>query len=380
MLQVSVPIAHELLAQYVNRGQALVQRASLVGDFSDYESWKGARRQWIDPTVEALVHVYGGSKEADEFRSAVTPSDGGQRWQQQYAIDLECVKEALDLLSVLQGERAFSRTNGAPTGAPELAAGGESGSEPLSEPAGLHDEDAGGGSGESAPRAERAPEPSAGERAGEQPALRTAQSPEESEGSRSSERHANGAAPAQEISFVGSELAQHGEESLSTTGSLGAVPAGTKQVLLAHGRNERWKQAVIQLLEQTGPHEITTLNERRAARGTLVEQPGANTQGSRHAVVLLTADDVGAPRLESEEEPYFAPRARQGVVFEMGFLVAALTPDSVCVLYEDGVELPCDLEGISYVRLDLAGTWQPKLLLHLRKAGFDYDLNKLAPV
>ena len=50
------------------------------------------------------------------------------------------------------------------------------------------------------------------------------------------------------------------------------------------------------------------------------------------------------------------------------------------MLYEDGVELPCDLEGISYVRLDLAGTWQPKLLLHLRKAGFDYDLNKLAPV
>ncbi|MEA2153352.1 MAG: hypothetical protein QOI18_1585, partial [Solirubrobacteraceae bacterium] len=25
----------------------------------------------------------------------------------------------------------------------------------------------------------------------------------------------------------------------------------------------------------------------------------------------------------------------------------------------------------------LAGTWQPKLLLQLRKAGFDYDLNKL---
>ena len=94
MLQVSVPIAHELLAQYINRGQALVQRASLVGDFSDYESWKGARRQWIDPTVEALEHMYGGAKEADEFRSAVTPSDGGQRWQQQYAIDLDCVKEA----------------------------------------------------------------------------------------------------------------------------------------------------------------------------------------------------------------------------------------------------------------------------------------------
>jgi predicted nucleotide-binding protein len=387
MLQVSVPMAHELLAQYINRGQALVQRASLVGDFSDYESWKGARKQWIDPTVEALVHVYGGSKEADEFRSAVTPSDGGQRWQQQYVVDLQCVTAAIDLLSVLQGELAFSRTNGAWAGAPELAAGGEIDSEPPSEPAAPYEDDANGDSGESPPQAQRTPEPSVGGRVGEQPTLRTAHFPEESQDGRSSERQANGAAPEQEHAFgaelapapiVGSELAQHGEESLSTTGSLGAVPAGTKEVLLAHGRNERWKQAVIQLLEKTGPHEIRILNERRAERGTLVEQVGAHAQGSRHAVVLLTADDVGAPRLESEEEPYFAPRARQGVVFEMGFLVAALTPGSVCVLYEDGVELPCDLQGISYVRLDLAGTWQPKLLLHLRKAGFDYDLNKLA--
>jgi predicted nucleotide-binding protein len=68
------------------------------------------------------------------------------------------------------------------------------------------------------------------------------------------------------------------------------------------------------------------------------------------------------------------------VVFEMGVLVAALTPRCMCVLYEDGVELPFDMDGISYVRLDLAGTWQSKLLLHMRSAGFDYDLNRLAPI
>ena len=94
----------------------------------------------------------------------------------------------------------------------------------------------------------------------------------------------------------------------------------------------------------------------------------------------MTADDVGGARLESSTEPYFSTRAHQGVVFEMGFLVAALTPGRVCVLYEDGVELPCDLDGVSHVRLDLAGTWQPKLLLHLRRAGFDYDMNKLVSV
>jgi hypothetical protein len=34
-MQVSVPIGHELLGQCIKQGQALVQRASLVGDFSD---------------------------------------------------------------------------------------------------------------------------------------------------------------------------------------------------------------------------------------------------------------------------------------------------------------------------------------------------------
>jgi predicted nucleotide-binding protein len=64
----------------------------------------------------------------------------------------------------------------------------------------------------------------------------------------------------------------------------------------------------------------------------------------------------------------------------MGVLVAALTPRCLCVLYEEGVEWPCDIDGVTYVRLDLAGTWQSKLLLHLRGAGFDYDLNRLASV
>jgi predicted nucleotide-binding protein len=122
------------------------------------------------------------------------------------------------------------------------------------------------------------------------------------------------------------------------------------------------------------------LNEWPNDSSTMVAQFQAHTAASSYAVVLLTADDVGAPRLESDQEPYFSPRARQGVVFAMGVLVAALSPRCVCVLYEDGVESPCAVEGITYIRLDLAGTWQSKLLLQLRGAGFDYDLNGLVPV
>jgi predicted nucleotide-binding protein len=137
---------------------------------------------------------------------------------------------------------------------------------------------------------------------------------------------------------------------------------------------------VAGLLERTGPNEVTVLNGPSNDRAGLVQQGEVQAVGPRYAVILLTADDVGAPRLDSDQEPYYSPRARQGVVFEMGFLVATFGPRCVCVLYEDGVELPCDLDGIGYIRLDLAGTWQSKLLLKLRSAGFDYDVNMLAPV
>ena len=384
MLNVSVPIAHELLAQYLDQGEALVQRASLVGDFSDYESWKAARKQWIEPTVTALEHAYVDSKQADEFKSAVTPSDGAQRWQQQYAIDLDCVKAAIDVLTLLRGELAFERTGeDAPTPGAELAAGEDVRAEPA-EP-----DDAQEVVPDDAPEVE--PDAVASGAAEISPPEQQPAEPAPAPAAEPLVRLAEEAGAAQEPSagadlslapIVGSELAPHAGSAMSVapSGSLGPMAAGTKQVVLAHGRNEKWRQAVASLLEQTGSHEIVILNERQNERGTWVAQFGAHVPGSRYAVVLLTADDVGAPRLESEEEPYFSPRARQGVVFEMGFLVAALTPGCVCVLYEDGVELPCDLEGIAYVRLDLSGAWRPKLLLHLRKAGFDYDLNRLAPV
>ena len=393
-LEVSQPIAYELLEQCIQQGQALVQRASLVGDFSDYESWKAARNQWVEPTVQALEHMHGGPDQAREFSEAVAPSSARQRWQQQYAGDLDAVKSAIELLTVMQGDLAFA--TGAPAGpvpAHELmiasGATADATTVPATQPAlvsavGVEVE------------VESEPEPEPEASATATATVATAD-PAPDPGSQPNpdreleyqhelrvrdERREDPAAVGAALApaSLGAELAQHANGSVSAerAGSPGPSPAPGKQVLLAHGRNDRWMQAVAQLLERAGTHEVTVLNERPNERSTLADQLGERAPGSRYAIVLLTADDIGAPRVESEAEPYFSPRAHQAVVFEMGFLVAALAPGRVCVLYEEGVQLPCDLEDIAYVRLDLAGTWQPKLLLQLRKAGFDYDLNKLA--
>jgi predicted nucleotide-binding protein len=405
MLEVSIPIAYELLAQCIKQGQALVQRASLVGDFSDYESWKAARKQWIDPTTQALQHMYAGEREARDFADTVICAEGTKRWQDQYAADLDCVKSAIDLLTLLQGELAFDAHRPAPAeqalgspgerDAPALApAAHEQPGDERREREQLEREQ------QRSPPSERELEtadvtdmadltdlatadhgnhdersPSAPTDGGREaddvhmPAERIGESPPRAVGSELAAR-----AP-----LLGAQLAaQHDDSPLAERVETSMPqPTRARKVLLAHGRDDRWAQAVAHLLEQAGSHELTILDQRAEQRAELLEDAGDQRAAPRYAVVLLTADDIGGRRLESAEEPYFAPRARQDVVFEMGFLAAALTPACVCVLYEEGVELPCELDEISHVRLDLAGTWQPKLLMKLRRAGFDYDLNRL---
>jgi predicted nucleotide-binding protein len=423
-LQVSVPIGHELLGQCIKQGQALVQRASLVGDFSDYESWKSARKQWIDPTVQALEHMYAGPREARDFVDVVSCPEGPKRWQEQYAADLKCVEQAIDLLELLQGELAFAG-GGQGVGAAELeagdpqltgsaaGAGANTGATAESQPpqrsttddeqgssSGLPEQPAHGHVGAGSEHAAAAgpelaeAEPPEREPAGRPSPARDLGPPEQREApsgssfaepspSEADDRGPGVGAELTPAQYVGSQLAHHANGTTPAerdpTGA--AAPARTRQVLLAHGRDERWKQAVEHLLEQAGEHEIRIVNQRSGEHGRLADAlEDEPSTASRYAVVLLTADDVGGPRLESDSEPFFSTRAHQEVVFQMGFLVAALSPGRVCVLYEDGVELPYDLEGVSHVRLDLAGTWQPKLLLHLRRAGFDYDMNKLVGV
>jgi predicted nucleotide-binding protein len=307
MLVLARHIAEDLLATQIEQGHALIERASLVGDLSDYESWKGNRRQWVVVTAESVASIFASSAEAEEFTHAASNSSDGQRWQLEYASDVDRVRTAVEVLISLQ-DRIES--------ASELAM----------------------------PPSETPPE--LGLDSAQWPAEAIALEP----------RSTNGAVSPMPSASPAGDAAGRRE----------------RQVFLLHGRDEKRMHAVVALLEAAGSHDITVMHDGPAEGRTLVERFAGATQ-SGYAIVLLTADDVGTPRLELDEEPYFSPRARQGVIFQLGFLVGALTPSRVCVLYEHGVELPSNLEGLAYVRLDLAGAWQSKLLAELRGAGFDYD-------
>ena len=89
------------------------------------------------------------------------------------------------------------------------------------------------------------------------------------------------------------------------------------------------------------------------------------------AVVLLTPDDEG--RLQGGTD--LKPRARQNVIFELGYFAGILGRNRVCALTKGDVEIPSDYDGVIYITLDDSGGWKLRIVKELKAAGFDVDAN-----
>ena len=87
----------------------------------------------------------------------------------------------------------------------------------------------------------------------------------------------------------------------------------------------------------------------------------------------MTPDDCGhATGKETEKKP----RARQNVVFELGYFFARLGRDKTFVLKKGDIEILSDFIGIAYEPFDGSEGWKIRLARELKAAGFTVDLNK----
>ena len=118
--------------------------------------------------------------------------------------------------------------------------------------------------------------------------------------------------------------------------------------------------------------EAIILHERPNKGRTLITKFSEEAAGVGFAVVLITPDDPG----KAERAVDLGPRARQNVVFELGFFIGKLGPERVVALVKGDVELPSDYDGVLYVSLDKED-WQNKLGMELQGAGFEFDWNKV---
>jgi hypothetical protein len=102
LLQVSRHVAEKLLTTCVDQARALSGRVGLIGDLSDYKSWKADRKKWVELTTETLSRTYDGPEQVNEFNSASSVLASAQGWQIECERDAECVRAATDVLISLK--------------------------------------------------------------------------------------------------------------------------------------------------------------------------------------------------------------------------------------------------------------------------------------
>jgi len=91
------------------------------------------------------------------------------------------------------------------------------------------------------------------------------------------------------------------------------------------------------------------------------------------AVVLLTKDDMGYGVSKGEASKQH--RARQNVIFEMGYFLGRLGREKVITIYEPGVEIPSDYAGILYIEYDPNEAWKYRIAKELKSIGIPVDFN-----
>ena len=144
------------------------------------------------------------------------------------------------------------------------------------------------------------------------------------------------------------------------------------KVFISHGHDGEVITTVAKFIETLGL-EVTVLDEQPKKGQTIVDKFEEHADEAGFAIVLLTPDDVGSSKATGKRKP----RARQDIIFELGYLLGGLGGERVCALYKEGVELPSGIRDVAYVPMDSDDDWKLKLSQGMRKAGLPVDMNKI---
>ena len=151
-------------------------------------------------------------------------------------------------------------------------------------------------------------------------------------------------------------------------------PPVSNEVFIVHGHDELAKQSVARFVEKFGLEAII-LHERTDGGRTIIEK-FEQFSGVSYAIILYTSDDVGNSKTEHGEGGTLKGRSRQNVVFEHGYFVGKLGRGHVAALLKGDVEIPSDLQGIVYTKMDEHDAWKTKIAKEMKAAGLAVDLKQ----
>jgi len=144
------------------------------------------------------------------------------------------------------------------------------------------------------------------------------------------------------------------------------------KIFIVHGHDEAALQGTARFLERIRLKTIVLREEPDLGR-TIINKFEDCACEVGFAVVLLTADDIAKTSIN----PHDVYRARQNVIFELGYFTGKLGRGRTCLLRKGEVEIPSDLYGVIYTEMDASGGWQMKLARELVAAGFKINSGKM---
>ena len=142
-------------------------------------------------------------------------------------------------------------------------------------------------------------------------------------------------------------------------------------VFVVHGHDDGALHAVARFLEKLGVEPVI-LREQINKGMTIIEKFEDFANRAGFAVILMTPDDYGYPK---SQENLRRLRPRQNVLLELGFFAARLGREKSLVLTKGDLELPSDILGLVYEKLDDGEGWKLRLARELKEAGYSVDLN-----
>jgi predicted nucleotide-binding protein len=150
------------------------------------------------------------------------------------------------------------------------------------------------------------------------------------------------------------------------------APGDRFKVFVVHGHDVGAREGVARFLEKIGLTAITLTEQPNRGR-TIIEKFVDCAREVGFAVVLLTPDDLGGETADDSQKS----RARQNVIFELGYFVGSLGRGRACLLRKEKVEIPSDLYGVVYTTMDAGNGWKIELARELKDAGFEFDADKV---
>ncbi len=147
------------------------------------------------------------------------------------------------------------------------------------------------------------------------------------------------------------------------------------KVFIVHGHDEEMKTNIETIVKKLELEPIILHQQPNEGR-TIIEKFTKYSEVGA-AIIVLSPDDKC--KGSEQQGRLHKSRARQNVIFEMGFFVGRLGRERVIILYkkQKDFEFPSDYQGVLYIPYDSKGSWKLDLVKELKSLGYSIDANLL---